>query len=582
MNVSEDAEDPRLLHVADAISRGEPVDWDAVRQEPLDDETTTTLVELQALETLSRFNSPSSMWGPFDIEHEIGRGAFGTVYQAVDRNLQLTVALKVIRPFAPAVVIDANRAFREARLLAQINHPNVVRVFRAERVGAEVGVSMELIKGVTLSQLIREQGRLDPREAMTIGRDLCRALGAVHDAGMVHGDLKARNVMREDGGRTVLMDFGACRLAPTNGPRMADRISGTPLYLAPEIFAGSAPTVASDIYSLGVLLFHLVTGAYPVNGKSYEEIERQQNGATGRRNLRDLRPDLPRSFTSIVDRAIADRPEARFPSAAAFEEAIEGYLASSAQSQYASGSWKRWAAAAAVLAAIGVPSLAMWQRASTTTEPGSTTVRPAVTASPGTAPPAAERSYNVDVSLRRLENGVETPLSQGARVQTGDELSLQLRVSIPAYVYVVNEDEQGQSYLLFPLPGQSIPNPVPAGVTHQLPGIINGTQVHWQVSSAGGREHFIVFISPEPPPSSFERLFATLPHPTAGARVTGHKLSAAGLGILRGVGGLTATPVQADQGLRNSPEFATPLSTTEEVASGLWVRQITLENPDSR
>ena len=187
------------------------------------------------------------MWGPFDIEHEIGRGAFGTVYQAVDRNLQLTVALKVIRPFAPAVVIDANRAFREARLLAQINHPNVVRVFRAERVGAEVGVSMELIKGVTLSQLIREQGRLDPREAMTIGRDLCRALGAVHDAGMVHGDLKSRNVMREDGGRTVLMDFGACRLAPTNGPRMADRISGTPLYLAPEIFAGSAPTVASDI-----------------------------------------------------------------------------------------------------------------------------------------------------------------------------------------------------------------------------------------------------------------------------------------------------------------------------------------------
>lgn len=579
MNVSEDAEDPRLLHVAGAICRGEPVDWDAVRQEPLDDEATTTLAELQALENLSRFNSPSSMWGPFDIEHEIGRGAFGTVYAAVDRNLQLTVALKVIRPFVPAVVIDANRAFREARLLAQINHPNVVRIFRAERVGGEVGVSMELIKGVTLSELIREKGPLGPDQTMAIGRDLCRALAAVHGAGMVHGDLKARNVMREEGGRTVLMDFGACRLAPANGPRMADKIPGTPLYLAPELFSGSAPTVASDIYSLGVLIFHLVTGAYPVNGKSYEDIERQQNGTTGRRRLRDLRPDLPRSFTTIVDRAIADRPEARYPSAAAFEEAIDCYLTSNANPGPTSETWKRWAAAAAVVAAIGVPSLAMWQRAAAPAEPGSAAARPAATASPAGAPPAVDGGYRVDVSLQRVENGVESRISEGARVQTGDELSLQVRVSIPAYVYVVNEDEQGESYLLFPLPGQSVPNPVPAGVTHQLPGIVDGAQARWQVSSAGGREHFIVFISPEPPPSSFERLFASLPHPTADAPVTGHKLSAAGLGILRGVGGLTTTPVQVDQGLRNSPEFSTPLSPTEETARGLWVRQISLENP---
>jgi hypothetical protein len=577
MNASEHGEDPRLLTVAAAICRGEPVDWEAVRQQPLAEEDTTTLAELEALENLSRFNSPASMWGPFDLEREIGRGSFGTVYAAVDRNLQLSVALKVIRPFVPTVIIDANRAFREARLLAQINHPNVVRVFRAERVGSEVGVAMELVKGITLSELIKEQGPLGTSETMLIGRDLCRALAAVHAAGMVHGDLKARNVMREDGGRTVLMDFGACRLSQGNGPRMADKISGTPLYLAPELFSGSVPTVASDIYSLGVLLFHLVTGAYPVQGKSFADIERQ-HGAP-RKTLREFRPDLSRSFTDLVDRATADRPEARFATAGAFEEAIEGYLASSTNTALTAGAWKRWAAAAAVVAAIGVPSIAMWQRSAAPAQPAIGAERSPATASTAVPPPATNGIYRVDAALQRVENGVGTRLSDGARVGTGDQLSLQVRVSTPAYVYVVNEDEQGESYLLFPLPGQRVQNPLPAGINHQLPGIVDGAEALWRVTSAGGRDHFIIFVSPEPPPASFERLFASLPHPTVNGPATSHQLSAAGIGALRGVGGLTTTPIRADQELRETPEFSTKLSPTEEVARGLWVRQISLENP---
>lgn len=341
----EDADDRHLLDIAAAISRGERVDWNAARQAPLDDEDSTALVELQALEGLTRFNAPASTWGPFDIEGEIGHGSFGTVYAAVDRNLQVPVALKVIRPREPAAIHDAARAFREARLLAQINHPHVVRVYRADEVGGEVGVAMELIKGVTLLDLLRVQGPLDARETAAIGGDLCRALAAVHGVGMVHGDINARNVMREEGGRTVLMDFGASALSPADGSRAADRIAATSLYLAPERFSGSAPTVASDIYSLGVLLFHLLTNDYPVNGKSHEEIERQHAAGAPLRRVLERRPDLPPSLADAVDRAIARAPAARHATAAAFGAALDASAGSKRSPWRLGWSWNPTAGA---------------------------------------------------------------------------------------------------------------------------------------------------------------------------------------------------------------------------------------------
>src|SRR5580692_4233475 len=137
---------------------------------------------------------------------------------------------------------------------------------------------MELVKGRTLAELLRAQGPFSAREAALVGLDLCRALAAVHGAGLLHGDVKAHNVMREEGGRTVLMDFGTGRdIWPDHAPRHrgpADDFSGTPLYLAPEVFAGQARTKTTDIYSLGVLLYHLVTRSYPVEGRTREDVER--------------------------------------------------------------------------------------------------------------------------------------------------------------------------------------------------------------------------------------------------------------------------------------------------------------------
>jgi len=583
------AEDPRLLSVARSIADGTPVDWDKVQEHLTHPDHSVIVGELRLLESVARVTQDRpEIWGPFTISNEIGRGAFGAVYRAVDPNLQLEVALKVIRSGHPDLPIDSERALKEARLLAKIRHPNVVRVYRAERIGNEVGLSMELVKGQTLEHLVRQQAPYSANEALLIGLDLCRALAAVHGAGMLHGDIKARNVMREEGGRTVLMDFGAGKdLNP--GAARADRdFAGTPLYLAPEVFEGRPRTKASDIYSLGVLLHYLVTGSHPVEGTTRTEIARRHGQRAPRKRLRDVRPDLPDSFIRVVDRAMAENPGDRYESAGSLEAALHQALVLSpgpVVPQPPKYWWKPPLIAATVLLAI-VLGTAIAYRLVRPVGGGNQDTGRAITAQSTLPRPTGEaqassataESYRIDAALYREQAGTEVRLQPGAHVTPGDKLSLQLQVSVPAYVYVINEDEQGESYLLFPLPGQTPTNPVPAGERHRLPGIRNGELIHWQVTSAGGREHFLIFVSPQQSPA-FEQMFAALPRPTPDKPVLSARLSNEAVSVLRGVGGLASTPAQTIQQLRLSPEFAVPLAASEETARGVWIRQITLENP---
>src|SRR5262245_8682609 len=196
-------------------------------------------------------------WGHLEIRERLASGAFGDVLLARDPALDREVALKLLRPLKSAGG-NPDRLMAEGRTLARVRHPNVVTVHGADVRDGRPGLWMELVRGRTLASLVH-LGRLGPGEAVSIGSDVCRALAAVHAAGLVHGDVKAQNVMREhDTGRIVLMDFGAGRFLGTAGG-----LAGTPLYLAPEVLAGGPPTAASDLYSLGVVLFHLLTGDYP-------------------------------------------------------------------------------------------------------------------------------------------------------------------------------------------------------------------------------------------------------------------------------------------------------------------------------
>ncbi len=258
------------------------------------------------------------VWGHLEVLERIGGGSFGEVYRAWDPVLEREVALKLWRWPAHAHHPASRRFLREARLLARIRHPNVVTVHGADVHDGRMGLWTALVKGRTLEERLETEGLFGAEEAAVIGIDLCRALAAVHAAGLVHGDVKTSNVMREQGGRIVLMDFGAGFETEndTGGPPC-----GTPLAMAPEVLRGSPQSPASDLYSLGALLYRLVTGRYPLEGASLEKLL-EAPGEHEPAPLTDERPDIPAPFRDVVEKALAPEPEHRPHSAGAMERAL--------------------------------------------------------------------------------------------------------------------------------------------------------------------------------------------------------------------------------------------------------------------
>src|SRR5262245_28663424 len=370
-----DQESDRLLSVAGAVEEGAAISWDEEQRLATDEETAATLRGLRELAvilaaqhlirqdfdaTASRATAPqsevlhpSSRWRHLIILDKIGEGSFSAVYRAYDSLLAVDVALKLI-PSAPTAHSNSpDRVLSEARLLARVRHPNVVTVHGVDKTEEYVGVWMEFIKGRTLAELLKTQGTFSADDAALIGRDLCRAVAAVHQAGVLHGDIKAHNVMRQESGRTVLMDFGAGRrLVDDNSPDAKRNIAGTPLYLAPEVLEGHAPTTSSDIYSLGVLLYHLVTGSYPVRGNSLTDIVDAHTRGQ-RHQLQKERPDLPGDFVRVVEQATAVDPADRFARADAFEAALVNTMSGSSDKkrQRSFSAVPRWVM---MLVALGV------------------------------------------------------------------------------------------------------------------------------------------------------------------------------------------------------------------------------------
>jgi len=328
MSAIRPGDDSPLLRAAMAVAKGASVDWPGVASDTSGDPDALLAVEqlqivsrIAALHTYAADDAAAARanrqavtrlgrWGSLQLQREIGRGRFGTVYLAWDPRLERDVALKILHDARSTGPI-----MREARMLARVRHPNVVMVFRVEAHGGRAGLGMEFVDGRPLKEVLEATGVFGAHEAAVVGCDLCRAVAAVHKAGLVHRDIKVQNVMRESAGRIVLMDFGAGEVQ-SDDPGAPRRVTGTPLYLAPEVFAGAPQTPASDIYSLGVLLYHLTTLTYPVTGETFEDVE----AAQARRDavpLADRRPDLPADFVTVVDRALERDPAARYRSAGA-------------------------------------------------------------------------------------------------------------------------------------------------------------------------------------------------------------------------------------------------------------------------
>ena len=256
------------------------------------------------------------------MRRKIGEGGFGEVYHAHDTWLDHPVALKLFKQGGSGRH-STDRILHEARKLARIRHPNVVTVHGADSHDGRVGFWMDLIEGTTLEHMVRKR-RLSAGEAAYIGQDVCRALAAVHRSGIIHRDIKAQNVMRcAEDGRIILMDFGAGEFIVDRPRTSPGRVR--PCTPAPEVFESGTASVRSDIYAVGVLMYFLVTGGFPVRGSSIADlVEAHRRGERGR--LRDGRPDLPYQFVSIIERALDPDPVRRFASAGELESALGGSI----------------------------------------------------------------------------------------------------------------------------------------------------------------------------------------------------------------------------------------------------------------
>ena len=189
----------------------------------------------------------------------------------------------------------------EGRLMARVRHPHVVAVHGADCRDGRVGLWMEFVDGRSLEEELGANGPLPEQDVVAIGRDLCAALEAIHRAGLLHRDLKTHNVLRDRDGRVLVTDFGAgleVRLGESER-----ELAGTPLYLAPEVLNGAAASTRSDIYCVGVLMFHLLTASYPVTGRSLEEVWAAHRDRR-RQSLAGVRPDLTPRTVAIVERAL--------------------------------------------------------------------------------------------------------------------------------------------------------------------------------------------------------------------------------------------------------------------------------------
>jgi serine/threonine protein kinase len=256
------------LDLAHRIASGELPDADALDR--LDPKLARGLRRMATITRALTPHAPTgATWGHLTRLELAGGGTFGEVFRAYDPTLARTVALKLRRRDAPGVIFSGRDFVAEAQRLASVRHPNVLAVHGASYHDDRAGLWADWIDGETLHARLEREGRLPMDVLLPLARDLASALAAVHAAGLVHGDVKASNVMIDASGHVVLMDFGAGFRSGDEGAVLG---AATPQYLAPEIAAGEAASTAVDLYALGVLLHRAAAAQYPIGDSVHANI----------------------------------------------------------------------------------------------------------------------------------------------------------------------------------------------------------------------------------------------------------------------------------------------------------------------
>ncbi len=261
----------------------------------------------------------------YRIEEIIGQGGMSAVYKATDPNLGRVVAVKLIHPHLSDNLDFVRRFEEEAKAVAQLRHPNIIQVYDFDHEGEVYYIVLEFVPGETLQarlNRLRTSGRNMPlKEVMQYAINLCDAADYAHQRNMIHRDIKPANLMLNVSGEAILMDFGIAKIIGGTQHTATGAVIGTARYMSPEQIKGERIDERSDIYSIGITLFEMLSGRPPFEADSAMTLM-MMHLHDPLPNLRNIRPDLPADLIAVVEKALAKTPEERFPSAAALAAAL--------------------------------------------------------------------------------------------------------------------------------------------------------------------------------------------------------------------------------------------------------------------
>jgi serine/threonine protein kinase len=275
----------------------------------------------------------------YELLSQLGRGGYGRVYRVRDLHLEREVALKVLHPHLTADPAVVERFRREAQLAARLSHPNLVNIYDIGGRSGLLWYTMELVGGPNLAQLVEKEGPLPLDRVVKLLREALSALALAHQSGLVHRDLKPENMLIAPSGDLRITDFGLA-LALRGQGRFggATSQSGTPMFASPEQLLGERVDQRSDLYSLAAVAYFALMGEPPFTGQTVDQVLARQT-TNQRPALREARPDVPEDVAVVLERALHNEVEQRFPSAVEFLQALNRAAGSGLRRR--SGEWAR-------------------------------------------------------------------------------------------------------------------------------------------------------------------------------------------------------------------------------------------------